>query len=129
MFNHNNRVAKVAQLFKRVDKPLVVALVQANAWLVKDVKHVDKLRTNLCGQPDSLAFTARERARLAVERKIIKPHFKQKIDAALQFFYYFVRYLLLLGLEMLLNMVEPFFQFDNVHIGYLRNVLVPDTIR
>ena len=37
MLHYNHGVAKVAQLFKRVDKSLVVALVQTYTWLVEYV--------------------------------------------------------------------------------------------
>ena len=40
---NNHGVAKVAQLLKREDKSLVVALVQTDARLVEDIQHIDKL--------------------------------------------------------------------------------------
>ena len=68
VFYNDDRVSKVAQFFKRGNQPLVIALMQANAWLVEDVKHVNQLRTNLRGEPDALAFATRKRNRLAVKR-------------------------------------------------------------
>ena len=49
VLNDHHGVAKVAQLLERVDKAHVVALVEADAGLVEYVKHVDELRTYLCG--------------------------------------------------------------------------------
>ena len=62
-----------------MDKALIVALMQAYTWLVKNIKNVDKLRTNLCSQPYTLTFTARERTRLTVKRQIIKAYVEQKV--------------------------------------------------
>ena len=41
MLDDDDGVAQVAELFQRLDEALVVALVQADAWLVEDVEHVD----------------------------------------------------------------------------------------
>ena len=61
MFDHQHRVAGVAQLLEAVNQPLVVALVESDARLVEDVEDVDQLRADLRGQADALALAARER--------------------------------------------------------------------
>ena len=59
VFHYDDRVSDVAQLLQRVDEPLVVALVQADARLVEDVEHVHQLRANLRGQTDALTLATR----------------------------------------------------------------------
>ena len=61
MFDNKDGIAVVAQGLQRVDEPLVVALVQADRRLVKDIEDIDQARADLCGQPDALTFPARER--------------------------------------------------------------------
>lgn len=61
VFDHQHRVAGVAQLLEAVNQPLVVALVESDARLVEDVEDVDQLRADLRGQADALALAARER--------------------------------------------------------------------
>ena len=61
MFHHNDRVAQVAQFLERTDEAGVVALMEADARLIEDIKHVDQLRTDLCGQTDALAFASGKR--------------------------------------------------------------------
>ena len=53
-------IANVAQLLQRLNQFAVVTLVKSDAWLVKDVEHVDKLRANLRCEPDALALSTRE---------------------------------------------------------------------
>ena len=57
VLNHDNCVAKVAQLLQRTDKSLVVALMKSDRWLVENIEYVYKLRTNLSGQTDTLTLT------------------------------------------------------------------------
>ena len=57
MFHHDNGITHVAQFFQRMDKPLVIPLVQSDARLVQDVEHIYQLRTYLRSQSNALAFT------------------------------------------------------------------------
>ena len=59
VFNYNNRVADVTQMLKRRNKLFVVSLVQSDAWLVKNIHYAHKRRTDLSGEPNTLAFAAR----------------------------------------------------------------------
>ena len=76
MFNDDDRIAQVTQLFQRADEPFVVALVQSDGRLVQDIQYVDQLRTNLCCQTDALTLTTRQRCRLAVQRQIVQTDFQ-----------------------------------------------------
>src|SRR6185503_6986420 len=50
VFDHEHRVAQVAQRRQRVEQFLVVARMQANRWFVEDVKDATKLRAYLGGE-------------------------------------------------------------------------------
>jgi hypothetical protein len=54
-------VAEIAQPLQRRDQTRVVALVEADRWLVEDVKHAHERRADLGGQPDPLRLAARQR--------------------------------------------------------------------
>ena len=59
MFYDDDGVAQVAQFLEGTDEAFVVALVETDGWLVEDVEHVDELGTDLRGETDALALTAR----------------------------------------------------------------------
>ena len=56
MLDHDHGVAKIAQMFERSDKTLVVTLMQADGGLVKDIEHAHQTRADLRGQTDTLRF-------------------------------------------------------------------------
>ena len=86
MLNHYDGVARVAQTLQRGDKAAVVALMEADTRLVKDIKHVYKLGAELRGQTYALALSARQSGGIAVKGKIAKPHIHQKRQARTDFF-------------------------------------------
>ena len=107
VFHDDDRVAKVAQLLERVDEALVVALMQSNRRLVEDVEHIDELRTDLRGEANALALTARQTGRLAVEREVVQSDAKQEIDACAQFLDDFGGNFLLHRFEVVFDFAEP----------------------
>jgi hypothetical protein len=62
MLDHDHGVAEVAQVLERFQQPVIVALVQADGRLVQHIEHAGQARADLRGQPDALAFAARQRA-------------------------------------------------------------------
>ena len=56
MLDYDHGVAKIAQMFERSDKTLVVTLMQADGGLVKDIEHAHQTRADLRGQTDTLRF-------------------------------------------------------------------------
>ncbi len=74
-------VAHVAELLERGDQASVVAGVQADGGLVKDVKDAAKLRADLRGQSDALGFAAGKRGRGAVQAEVPEADGEQKIEA------------------------------------------------
>ena len=73
VLDDDDRIAQVAQLAQGGDEPVIVALVQADARFVQDVKHAGQPRADLRGEADALGFAARKRAALAVEVQIGQP--------------------------------------------------------
>jgi len=54
VFHHNHRIAGIAEFFKGVDEPEIIAVVQADARLIENIEDVDQLGSDLGGQPDAL---------------------------------------------------------------------------
>src|SRR5438093_12908625 len=57
VLDHEHCVTDITQPAERADKPGVVALVQADRWLVKNVANADKTGAYLCRQANSLGLT------------------------------------------------------------------------
>ncbi len=112
VLHHDDRITQVAQFLQRTDQALVVPLVQTNRRFVEDIQHVDQLRTNLRGQSDALALTARQRGRLTVQRQIIQSHVQKEIQSGAYLLQYLCGNLLLLFVQVLLGFIQPFAQFS-----------------
>ena len=74
VLDHDERVAQVAQAHERLDEPLVVSLVEADAGLVEHVEHPDQARSDLRGQTDSLRLAPRQGACGAVQGEVVQAH-------------------------------------------------------
>ena len=80
VLHDEDRVTIVSQSLQGVQQALVVALMQTDGRLVKNIKHIDQARTDLGGQPDALALATRKRRRIAVERHVVQPHLQQEVQ-------------------------------------------------
>ncbi len=85
VFDHDDGVAEVAQSRQRAEQALVVALVQADRWLVEHVHHADQARADLRGQPDALRLTTGQAAGLAFEREVVEADVDQELQAVADF--------------------------------------------
>src|SRR5215204_4362606 len=85
VFNHDQRVANVAQTNQSFDQPLVVTLVQSDARLVEDVEHTHQTRADLGSKPDALRLAAGERICRSFERKIVQPDVDQEAESLSNF--------------------------------------------
>ena len=83
VLNDDHGIPKIAKVAEGLDEAVVVALVQADAWLVEDIQHPRKTRADLGGQPDALGFAAGKRAALAVELQVVQADFVQKPQSLL----------------------------------------------
>ena len=66
MFNHNHRIAEIAEAPQRGEEPAIVTLVQSDARLVQHVEHTGESGADLGGKPDALRFAARKGSTFAI---------------------------------------------------------------
>ncbi len=85
VFDDDERVSEVAQLFERLDQAAVVALVQADRRLVEHVEHAREAGTDLRGEADALGLAPREAAGRAREVEVGEPHFGEELEARAKF--------------------------------------------
>ena len=85
MLDDEHGVPDVAQMPERREQAIVIALMQADARLVEDVKHANQARANLCREPDALRFAAAQRAALAIQGEIAEPDVLQEAQPRANF--------------------------------------------
>src|SRR5580704_10436934 len=73
VFHYQDCIAEVAQFFQCLQQAIVVAMVKADGGFVKDVKNTAQLRSDLRGQANALALTARE-CRGRAKCTLARPH-------------------------------------------------------
>ena len=67
MLDNDQGVAQIPQVLQRAQELVVVPLVQTNGRLVQNIQHAHQGRTDLGGQPDTLALAAGQSARLPAQ--------------------------------------------------------------
>ncbi|MNK90822.1 hypothetical protein D3C87_1108900 [compost metagenome] len=80
VLHHQHRVADVAQMLERADQAVVIALVQADGWLIEHIHHAGQPGTDLGGQPDALGLAAGERVGAALQGQVIQPYVVQEVQ-------------------------------------------------
>ena len=88
MFNYQQCITQVAQAYQGLNQTGVVALVQPDAWLIKDIQHPHEARTNLCGQADTLCLSTRETGGSTVQGEIFQANIDQELQACPDLFEY-----------------------------------------
>ncbi len=78
VFDHQQRIAQVAQPFERGDQSVVVARVQPDRRLVEDVKHAGQAAADLRGESDALRLAAGKRRRGTHKREVAEPDVEQE---------------------------------------------------
>src|SRR4051794_30551343 len=78
MLDHQHRIAKIAQVLEGFEQTFIVALVQADARLVKNIEPSDQPRSDLGGQSDALRLAAAESATLPVQRQVTEANVSQE---------------------------------------------------
>ena len=78
-----------------MQQTVIVALMQADARLVQNVKHADERRADLRREPDALRLAAGQRSAFAVKREITEADIFQKAEPRADFFDDFGRNFLL----------------------------------
>ena len=82
MFDHNQRIARIAQRRERIQQTGGVARVQADGRLIEHVTDPAQAGTKLRRQPDALRLAARERRRRPRQTQIAQPALLQKAQTA-----------------------------------------------
>ena len=118
------RIAEIAQILKRFQKLLVIALVQADARLIEDIQHPRERSADLRCKPYALALAARERRRAAREAKILKSDIFEKAEARLDLFKDPVGNYMLFFAQ--LERLDKFYRFGHGHIAHARYVNAAD---
>uniref|UniRef100_A0A1I8AMK0 Transcriptional regulator n=1 Tax=Steinernema glaseri TaxID=37863 RepID=A0A1I8AMK0_9BILA len=85
VLHHDHRVADVAQVVEGAQQAIVVALVQADGWLVENVHHPHQAGADLAGQADTLGLAARQGIGAAIQRQVVQAHVHQKLQAFADF--------------------------------------------
>jgi hypothetical protein len=59
VFDHQNRIAQIAQIVQDLDQAVRVPAMQSDRWLVEHIKRSHQARAQRCRQLNALRFTAR----------------------------------------------------------------------
>jgi hypothetical protein len=116
MLDDDDGVAEIAQMLQRFEQPVIVALVQADGRLVEHVEHAGQARADLRGEPDALAFAARQRAGIARQRQVVEADIVEEAQPLADFLEDAVGDLVLLVGEGLLDRrrtISPALRIEN----------------
>ncbi len=81
MLHHQHRIAHVPHIHERTQQSFVIPLMKADAGFVKYIEHTGQFRTDLGGQPDSLALSTGQGVGRPVQGQIAQAHIIQKCQA------------------------------------------------
>ena len=127
VLDDNERVAKVAQSLERGEQLVVVALVQSDRRLVKDIENAHQARTDLRCQTDALRFAAGERRARARKRQVFESYRAQEAKAVFDLLQNALADAhLLLGQRQLIHKVE---RVDDGFFAVVADTKVPDRDR
>ena len=96
MFDYDDRVPHVPQLFEAPNQAFVIALVQAYRGFVQNIEHVDEPAAYLRGQTDTLALAAAEALAAPAQTEIAQADRLHKSQARADLLHNRLRYRLLL---------------------------------
>ena len=91
VLDDDQRVAQIPQPQQGFDQPAVVALMQADGWLVEHVEDTDQSGADLGGEPNALRLTARQRRRRARQGEVLQPDVEQEAESRLDFLEHLTR--------------------------------------
>jgi hypothetical protein len=84
VFDHEERVSPRAETMENADQAVRVARMEPDRRLVEHVERVAQAPAERVGQLDPLRFTARERLRRPVERKVVEARLAEVLEPAAQ---------------------------------------------
>ena len=124
VLHHNHGITEIAQMDKRTQQALVIALVQADRRLIQHVHNANQARTNLARQTNTLGFTARKRFCRAGKRQVIQADVNEEFQTIADLFKNLFRNLRPLTCEF--EIVEEFHRMTNAHVGDSRQRRILD---
>ena len=124
MFHYDNGISQIAQFFQGVNQPDIVTLMQSDTGFIQNIQHIHQLRTNLCGQTNTLAFSSRKCNWWTVQWQIVQSHIQQEFQSGTYFFQDFRRYQALLVFQKVFHMAHPVIQLTDVHRGQFIDILI-----
>ena len=127
VLDDDERVAEVAQTFQGGEQLVVVALVQSDGRLVKDIEDAHQARADLRRQTDTLRLAAGERRARARERQVFESYRAQEAEAVFDLLQNALADAhLLLGQRQLIHKVE---RVDDGFFAVVADAKVPDRDR
>ena len=124
MLHHNHGITEIAQMDKRTQQALVIALVQADRRLVQYIHNANQARTNLARQTDTLGFTAGKCFCRAGKCQVIQADVNEEFQTIANLFKNFFRNLRSLTCEF--EIVEEFHRMTDAHVGDSRQRRILD---
>ena len=79
VFDNKYGITAVSKLLKRLNKTVVVSLMQTNGRLVQNVENAHEAGTNLCCQANTLGFSTRKRCCCARKREVVQANVYQEL--------------------------------------------------
>ena len=86
MFNYQQRVTQVAQACQRLDQTLIIALVEANTWFIKNVEHSHQSRADLRCQAYALCFSTRKTSGGPIQGQVFQADIDQELETSTNLF-------------------------------------------
>ena len=122
VFDHDHRVALIAEVLERQKQPVIVALMQTNGGLVQNVKNTGQAGPDLAGQTDTLAFTARQGAGVSAERQVLQTDVVQETKPLADFLENGAGNLILLVRKVVRRILDPGQRLANGLLDHLPDV-------
>jgi len=85
MLDNDHGIAQITQFSQGRKQAVVITLMQSDGGLIEHIHHAGEARTDLAGQPDALAFAARERSGRAIQGQIVQADINEKSKALRNF--------------------------------------------
>ena len=119
VFNDDNRIALIPQVFQRLEQAVIIALVQADGRFIEHVKHPCQPRPDLRRKPNTLAFPPAERPARACQRQIFQPDIVQESQTFANFLEDRARDFVLLNGQIIGHFGAPVKSFADRHFNDL----------
>src|SRR5579872_6911911 len=68
MLDDEHRVSQIAQVFQRVQQPVIISMMESDRGLIEYIKHSAQFRSNLRRKSNTLSLSARKSRRRAIKR-------------------------------------------------------------